>query len=106
MTDLVQSASGSAPSSEGALSAAARGGARAPILEAAHLRKLFPVHNLNPFRQKEAVHAVEDASLALYPGRATALVGESGSGKTTVARLLAGLYSPTSGSILFRGEPA
>jgi len=78
----------------------------APILEAQHLRKLFPLHSMNPLGQKTAVHAVEDASLALRPGRATALVGESGSGKTTVARLLAGLYTPTSGSIQFRGEPA
>src|SRR5712691_6579612 len=77
-----------------------------PILEAHHLRKLFPLHSLNPLGQKSAVHAVEDTSLTLYPGRATALVGESGSGKTTVARLLAGLYNLTSGSILFRGEPA
>ncbi|MGH2495038.1 MAG: ABC transporter ATP-binding protein [Ktedonobacteraceae bacterium] len=77
-----------------------------PILEATHLRKLFPLHSLNPLGQKTAVHAVEDTSLALRPGRATALVGESGSGKTTVARLLAGLYTPTSGSIQFRGKPA
>src|SRR6266849_3306111 len=77
-----------------------------PILEAVHLRKLFPLHSLNPLGQKSAVHAVEDTSLALRPGRATALVGESGSGKTTVARMMAGLYSPTSGSIKFRGEPA
>jgi peptide/nickel transport system ATP-binding protein len=48
---------------------------------------------------------VEDTSLALYPGRATALVGESGSGKTTVARMLARIYDPTSGTIRFRGEP-
>ncbi len=77
-----------------------------PILEAVHLRKLFPLRSWNPFGAKLAVHAVEDTSLALYPGRATALVGESGSGKTTVARMLAGLYSPTSGAIRFRGEPA
>ncbi len=77
-----------------------------PILEATHLRKLFPLRSLNPLGQKHAVRAVEDTSLALYPGRATALVGESGSGKTTVARLLAGLYTPTSGSIRFRGAPA
>jgi peptide/nickel transport system ATP-binding protein len=51
------------------------------------------------------VHAVEDASLALTPGQVTALVGESGSGKTTVARLLARMYPPTSGEILFRGKP-
>src|SRR5436305_3913135 len=74
-----------------------------PILEAVHLRKLFPVRLWNLFGAKQSVHAVEDASLALFPGRATALVGESGSGKTTVARMLAGLYSPTSGTIRFRG---
>jgi peptide/nickel transport system ATP-binding protein len=51
------------------------------------------------------VHAVEDASVSLYPGRATALVGESGSGKTTVARLLARMYDPTAGTLRFRGTP-
>src|ERR1700692_1529834 len=76
------------------------------ILEAKNLRKYFPIRQANPFAEKRVVHAVEDTSLALYPGRATALVGESGSGKTTVARLLAGLYTPTSGSVLFRGKPA
>jgi peptide/nickel transport system ATP-binding protein len=75
------------------------------ILEAVHLRKLFPLRSLNLLGPKQAVHAVEDTSFTLYPGRATALVGESGSGKTTVARMLAGLYAPTSGTIRFRGEP-
>jgi peptide/nickel transport system ATP-binding protein len=76
-----------------------------PLLEAVHLRKLFPVHQVNPFKRAQAVHAVEDASLALYPGRATAIVGESGSGKTTIARMLAGLYGLTGGEIRFRGLP-
>jgi peptide/nickel transport system ATP-binding protein len=77
-----------------------------PILEAVHLRKWFPLRSWNIFGPKRVVHAVEDTSFVLYPGRATALVGESGSGKTTVARLLAGLYTPTSGTIRFRGKPA
>jgi peptide/nickel transport system ATP-binding protein len=77
---------------------------QAPILEAVHLRKLFPIRSMNPVGAKQFVHAVEDASISLYPGHATALVGESGSGKTTVARMLAGLYSPTSGTVRFRGE--
>jgi peptide/nickel transport system ATP-binding protein len=76
-----------------------------PVLEAEHLRKDFPLRSLRLFGPRPAVHAVEDASLALYPGRATAVVGESGSGKTTVARMLARLYPPTSGVIRFRGEP-
>ena len=77
----------------------------APILQATHLRKYFPLRSVKLIGPKNFVHAVEDTSLALYPGRALALVGESGSGKTTVARLLARLYEPTSGSILFRGKP-
>jgi peptide/nickel transport system ATP-binding protein len=77
-----------------------------PILEGVNLHKLFSIGSLNLSRTQRAVHAVEDASLSLYPGRALALVGESGSGKTTVARILAGLYNPTSGMVRFRGEPA
>jgi peptide/nickel transport system ATP-binding protein len=75
-----------------------------PLLEAVHLRKEFPLRKVKLFGAPRAVHAVEDASLALRPGRATALVGESGSGKTTVARLLARLYIPTAGTIRYREE--
>lgn len=74
------------------------------VLEAMHLRKEFPLHTIKLLGPPQAVHAVEDASLALRPGHATALVGESGSGKTTVARLLAMLYAPTAGSIRYREE--
>src|SRR5438445_12175009 len=75
-----------------------------PVLEAVHLRKEFPLHTIKLFGPSRVVHAVEDASLALRPGHATALVGESGSGKTTVARLLASLYTPSAGTIRFRKE--
>ena len=50
------------------------------------------------------VHAVDDVSFELRPGTVTALVGESGSGKSTVARLLARLYEPTAGTVLFEGR--
>ncbi len=76
-----------------------------PILEAVHLKKDFPLRAIKLFGPAQAVHAVEDTSLALYPGKATALVGESGSGKTTVARLLGRLHEPTDGEIRFRGQP-
>ena len=76
-----------------------------PILEAVHLKKDFPLHAFKLYGSVQAVHAVEDTSLALYPGKATALVGESGSGKTTVARLLARLYDPTGGEIRYKGVP-
>ena len=55
-------------------------------------------------RNRSRVHAVDDLTFALRAGTITALVGESGSGKSTVARLLARLYDPTSGSVLFEGN--
>ena len=36
-------------------------------------------------------------------GQKIAIVGGSGSGKTTVARMIAGLYRPTNGTIMFDG---
>jgi peptide/nickel transport system ATP-binding protein len=83
----------------------ANAGEGQPILEAEHLRKTFPVRQYNPFGPRLGVQAVEDVSLSLYPGRATALVGESGSGKTTVARMLARIYDPSAGRVRFQGEP-
>jgi peptide/nickel transport system ATP-binding protein len=76
-----------------------------PILEVQGLTKHFPAGgSALPGGHKRAIHALDDVSFALRPGRVTALVGESGSGKSTVARLLAQLYPPTSGRILFHGE--
>ena len=50
------------------------------------------------------VHALRGVSFDIAEGQRFGLVGESGSGKSTLIRLLAGLDSPTSGTITFGGR--
>ncbi|MBW8800391.1 MAG: ABC transporter ATP-binding protein [Streptomyces sp.] len=50
--------------------------------------------------------ALDDVTLTLPLGRIIALVGENGSGKTTLVKLLAGLYQPDHGRILWDGVDA
>jgi ABC-type bacteriocin/lantibiotic exporter with double-glycine peptidase domain len=47
---------------------------------------------------------VEDFSMSLDTGKRIAIVGGSGCGKSTIAKLLAGLYKPWSGEILYDGK--
>jgi peptide/nickel transport system ATP-binding protein len=73
-----------------------------PLLETRGLTKHFSIGGLFSRRR---LHAVDDVDLTIEQRQVVALVGESGSGKSTVARLLAALYPPTSGEILFEGRP-
>jgi peptide/nickel transport system ATP-binding protein len=54
---------------------------------------------------RRTLHAVDDVDLAIGRREIVALVGESGSGKSTIARLLAQVYKPTGGEIVFEGRP-
>jgi peptide/nickel transport system ATP-binding protein len=74
-----------------------------PLLQAIDLTRHFRLGGM--FAKKQVLHAVDDFSFTIGEREIVALVGESGSGKSTVARLLARVYRPTSGEIYYRGRP-
>lgn len=73
------------------------GQADTPIIEVRGVTRTFRLGNVD-------VHAVRSVDLNIPRGRFITLVGRSGSGKTTLLNLMAGLDTPTSGSILFEGQ--
>jgi oligopeptide/dipeptide ABC transporter ATP-binding protein len=76
--------------------------AAAPLLRTVDLTQHF---RLGGMFSKQVLHAVDDFNIAVGEREIVALVGESGSGKSTVARLLARIYSPTRGEIFYRDRP-
>ena len=73
------------------------------LVEVENLKKYFPVKG-NLFK-KQYVQAVESVSLCIYKGETLGLVGESGCGKTSLGRTIIRLYEPTSGKIVYDGNP-
>lgn len=49
--------------------------------------------------------AVNDVSFEVNRGEILGLIGSNGAGKTTVFNMIAGAFAPTSGEILFKGNP-
>ena len=76
--------------------------AAAPLLRTDALTRHFRIGNA---LSRRMLHAVDEVSISVGERQIVALAGESGSGKSTIARLLAKLYRPTSGEIYFQGRP-
>jgi NitT/TauT family transport system ATP-binding protein len=82
-----------------ARAAAAPGGIGQVILEADLVTKTFTTPD------GRALPVLDDVSLTLHEGEIVALLGKSGSGKSTLLRCIAGLISPSSGTVTYRGTP-
>ncbi len=50
------------------------------------------------------IKAVEDFSLGVEEGEIVGLIGPNGAGKSTLFNCVAGVFPPTTGEIIFRGE--
>lgn len=64
---------------------------------------LFLLENIS-YGYPDGNRALSEISLKVYQGDRIALLGQNGSGKTTLAKHLNGLYLPTEGKILYKGE--
>jgi NitT/TauT family transport system ATP-binding protein len=70
---------------------------RTTIVEVSHVTKTFTSPDGSP------LPVLDDISLNLHEGEIVALLGRSGSGKSTLLRCIAGLISPTTGEVKYRG---
>jgi ABC-2 type transport system ATP-binding protein len=65
-----------------------------PVLEVRDLVKEYP-----------GVRAVDGVSFAIPEGQCFGLLGPNGAGKTTTVEMMEGVTTPSSGEVLYRGEP-
>jgi len=69
-------------------------GTRTPVLSLRGISKNFG-----------AVSALTDVDMDVHAGEVVALVGDNGAGKSTLVKILAGVHQPSSGTVIFNGEP-
>ncbi|ADU72418.1 ATP-binding cassette domain-containing protein [Pantoea sp. At-9b] len=72
---------------------------RQDVVVAQDLVREFPA----PGKNRPDLRALDGLTLRIHAGEVTALVGPDGAGKTTFQRLIAGLYTPTSGTLTVLG---
>jgi len=69
------------------------------IIQARAVEKYYPQPDGN------RIQVIAPTDIDVTPGKIIALLGPSGSGKSTLLRILTGLSKPSSGSVLWHGQP-
>ncbi|MEN4042897.1 MAG: sugar ABC transporter ATP-binding protein, partial [Anaerolineaceae bacterium] len=64
---------------------------------------ILQMHNIS--KSFPGVKALDNVQLAVRRATVHALMGENGAGKSTLMKILIGMYTPDSGSIIFQGKP-
>lgn len=64
-----------------------------PLLQVRNVSKIFG-----------ATRALSDANLEMRPGEIHSLLGRNGAGKSTLVNIIAGIYPPSTGEVLFQGK--
>ena len=86
-----------------------------PILQVQNLSKDFiksldliakGLNRIGQSYKEEVVHAVDDVNFSIFKGEIVGVVGESGCGKSTLGRMVAGILSPSTGSVEFDSSQA
>jgi NitT/TauT family transport system ATP-binding protein len=71
----------------------------------AHDGPLVTLRNVGHVFPDNGTHVLSDISLSMQQGDFMSLVGASGIGKSTLLRIIGGLLLPSSGEVLFGGQP-
>ena len=68
---------------------------------------MIRIENLSKsfYKGTTAIDAVRDMNLAIERHEIVAVIGPSGCGKSTLLNMIAGLYAPTRGKIVYKGAP-
>ncbi|MDF9824849.1 teichoic acid transport system ATP-binding protein [Breznakia sp. PF5-3] len=78
------------------------------IVEFKNVDKIYKLENKSKrrFAPKKQFYALKDVSFNIKKGSIVGILGTNGSGKSTLSNILAGISSPTNGSVSIRGEQA
>ena len=69
-----------------------------------HTDALLSIKQIN--KEFSGVRVLNDISIDINRGEVFGILGENGAGKSTLLKIICGVYTPTSGTIILKGTPA